>query len=67
MALWALDEYFYYSAFTLFMLVTFESTVVGQRLRNLKELRSLQTAKQPIFVYRWAGGMGRVAVRIQME
>ncbi|KAG2425295.1 hypothetical protein HXX76_013876 [Chlamydomonas incerta] len=51
-ALWALDEYFYYSAFTLFMLVTFESTVVGQRLRNLKELRSLQTAKQPIFVYR---------------
>ncbi|KAG2431042.1 hypothetical protein HYH02_013473 [Chlamydomonas schloesseri] len=51
-ALWALDEYFYYSAFTLFMLVTFESTVVGQRLRNLKELRGLQTPKQPIFVYR---------------
>ncbi|GLC43701.1 hypothetical protein PLESTB_000409700 [Pleodorina starrii] len=50
--LWMLDEYFYYSLFTLFMLVTFESTVVGQRLRNLKELRSLQTPKQNIYVYR---------------
>ncbi len=30
----------------------FESTVVAQRLRNLKELRSLQTPKQPIMVYR---------------
>ncbi|GFR45826.1 hypothetical protein Agub_g7190, partial [Astrephomene gubernaculifera] len=50
--LWMLDEYFYYSLFTLFMLVTFESTVVGQRLRNLKELRSLQTPKQQIHVYR---------------
>ena len=34
------------------MLVMFESTVVTQRLRNLKELRSLQTPKQPIMVYR---------------
>ncbi|KXZ52689.1 hypothetical protein GPECTOR_9g735 [Gonium pectorale] len=50
--LWMLDEYFYYSLFTLFMLVTFESTVVGQRLRNLRELRSLQTPKQHIYVYR---------------
>jgi cation-transporting ATPase 13A1 len=42
----------YYSLFTLFMLVTFECTLVGQRLRNLKELRSLQTPKQHIQVYR---------------
>jgi hypothetical protein len=42
----------YYSLFTLFMLVTFECTVVQQRLRNLTELRSLQTAKQHIQVYR---------------
>ena len=45
MALWAIDDYWYYSLFTLFMLVTFESTVVMQRQRNLKELRSLQTPK----------------------
>ena len=42
----------YYSLFTLAMLVMFESTVVTQRLRNLKELRSLQNPKQPIMVYR---------------
>lgn len=34
------------------MLVMFESTVVTQRLRNLRELRSLQNPKQPIMVYR---------------
>lgn len=56
-ALWALDEYWYYSLFTLMMLVTFECTVVMQRLRNLKELRTLSTPKQTIQVYRegkWA-------------
>ena len=40
----------YYSLFTLGMLVMFECTVVMQRLRNLKELRSLSTPKQPIQV-----------------
>lgn len=50
--LWCLDDYWYYSLFTLFMLVTFECTVVGQRLRNLKELRTLQTPKQETYVYR---------------
>lgn len=40
----------YYSLFTLGMLVMFECTVVTQRLRNLKELRSLTTPKQPIQV-----------------
>ena len=51
----------YYSLFTLFMLVTFECTLVGQRRRNLQELRSLQTPKQPIQVYRWATWLRRWA------
>jgi manganese-transporting P-type ATPase len=34
------------------MLVMFESTTVGSRIRNLRELRSLQTPKQAIRVYR---------------
>lgn len=42
----------YYSLFTLGMLVMFECTVVGQRLRNLRELRSLTTPKQALLVYR---------------
>jgi hypothetical protein len=35
------------------MLVTFECTLVSQRLRNLRELRSLQTPKQAAQVYRY--------------
>lgn len=34
------------------MLVMFECTVVHQRLRNLRELHSLQTPKQRLSVYR---------------
>jgi cation-transporting ATPase 13A1 len=34
------------------MLVMFECTVVFQRQKNLRELRSLQTPKQRIHVYR---------------
>ncbi len=47
----------YYSLFTLGMLVMFECTVVGQRLRNLRELRALTVPKQALQVYRqgrWA-------------
>ncbi len=42
----------YYSMFTLFMLVTFEVTLVTQRLNQMRELRALQTPKQHIQVYR---------------
>ena len=41
--LWSLDDYWYYSLFTLLMLVIFESTVVTSRMRNLDEMRELAT------------------------
>ena len=51
-ALWCLDEYWYYSVFTLFMLVVFESTVVYQRLRNIDEFRTMAVTAVPVQVYR---------------
>ena len=63
--LWCLDEYWVYSLFTLLMLVGFESTVVGQRLRNLTDLRGLQAPKPVVAVYRggrWARTPGEALV-----
>ncbi|KAL2120213.1 hypothetical protein VTJ04DRAFT_4239 [Mycothermus thermophilus] len=50
--LWLLDEYWYYSLFTLAMLVMFESTVVWQRQRTLTEFRSMSIKPYDIYVFR---------------
>ncbi|KAF8625668.1 hypothetical protein AX15_005247 [Amanita polypyramis BW_CC] len=51
-ALWCMDEYWYYSLFTLFMLVVFECTVVWQRVRTLTEFRTMSITPFPIHCYR---------------
>eukprot|EP00741_Cyanophora_paradoxa_P004472 tig00000806_g4341.t1 len=51
-SLWFLDEYWYYSLFTLLMLFFFESTVVKSRLRNMQDLRSMCSPPYPVNVYR---------------
>lgn len=50
--LWMLDEYWYYSLFTLFMLVVFESTVVWQRQRTLNEFRGMNIKPYDAWVFR---------------
>eukprot|EP01134_Creolimax_fragrantissima_P007219 CFRG7219T1 len=50
--LWSMDEYIYYSVFTLLMLVVFECTVVAQRRKNLTNLLSLCATSTPMRVYR---------------
>ncbi|KAJ3766404.1 hypothetical protein FB446DRAFT_390943 [Lentinula raphanica] len=51
-ALWCLDEYWYYSLFTLVMLIIFECTVVWQRVRTLTEFRTMSVTPYPIYTYR---------------
>lgn len=50
--LWCLDEHWYYSLFTLFMLVVFECTVVFQRIKTIGEFRGMGQKPYPLYVKR---------------
>ncbi|ORX35704.1 hypothetical protein BD324DRAFT_631324 [Kockovaella imperatae] len=51
-ALWCLDEYWYYSLFTAFMLVVFECTVVFQRVKTLTEFRTMSITPYNVYAFR---------------
>lgn len=53
-ALWSLDDYWYYALFTLVMLVLFEAMLCFQRQKNLEMLRSMR--REPTLVYALRAG-----------
>jgi len=64
-ALWSLDEYWYYAIFTLLALLSFESTVAYTRQQGLQRLRnaSRQNNQHRVWVHRTAGSAAVVAAK----
>lgn len=50
--LWMLDDYWQYSAFTLFMILMFEATVVFSRIKCLSSLSGMGNKARKMMVYR---------------
>jgi cation-transporting ATPase 13A1 len=50
--LWSLDEYWYYSMFTMVMLFVFENTLIRQRMKNLEVIKETSTESIPLYVFR---------------
>lgn len=51
-ALWLLDEFWYYALFNMFTIVSMEAASVFQRLVTLKEFRTMGVKPFPIYVFR---------------
>ena len=50
--LWMLDEYWKYTMFTLFMILTFEGTTAFSRLQNMQQLRGMSAKAFMLYAYR---------------
>ncbi|CAK0833011.1 unnamed protein product [Prorocentrum cordatum] len=50
--LWLMDDYWYYSLLTLFMLIVLEAQMVHRRRSDLSELRGMRIPPRPVGVFR---------------